>query len=798
MGLLGHIKVVDFGQYVAGPLAGMLLADQGAEVVKIDPPGGRCWQNIAGDILDRGKSVIRLDLKRQTDLDRAREIIAGADILIENFRPGVMARLGLGPEQCKAINPGLIYLSLPGFASTDEELRGVAAWEGVIASLMGQFRDMGLNRILMGVDPSYSPLTLASAYGGVLGAASAMVALAARAGGAAIEVPLASALLEGLVFNSMRLETMPRRYLGNREREILRRREASELLDLSYAALQRLLDPFYRSYVCRDGRPYYLVACGHAEHPERVLRLLGLWDAFMSQGLPVGDAYRPSSEWPDGQDCILSSYPMSQDWSDRISEKLAAVFMTRTAFEWERLFGGAGIPGAAHRTTEEWLRSEHPLQAGLLVDRPHPLHGTLRQPGPAVWFEGDGRSAVARPGPRRKASSPDAWLAGLKVLDLTNVIAGPIIGQMLGRFGAEVVKIDPVVPRFDPWTTIGFGIAANRGKKSVLLDLKTEEGQDVLDRLLAEADVVLVNAVQSQAERLRLTEARISAVNPDAILCRIDAFGGPASGPNSEFYGYDDAVQAATGIMSRFGGSIETPEEHAHVGTIDVLCGFAGTFACAIALHARSLGRRPGTARTSLAAVGQLIQLPFMLDFPGKTHGLEPAGRSARGEYALYRAYRCADRWMFVAGPEAALPKVMEAIGATGAGAGELEEIFASRPLDYWRPKLAAADVEAVPMRGLADIRAEAIRRERPDDTARPATALFRAWPDHAAGPLQLLEHCGIRFSGRVHARSAPAPKYGQHTVEILGRLGLSGEEIDVLLDKAVAATGWSESYLPE
>src|SRR5215510_5581436 len=93
--VLDGIRVIDFGQYIAGPLAGMLLADQGADVIRVDPPGGPMWDTPA----------------------TATRLIESADVLIENFRPGVMRRLGLGPDAASRVNPRLVYCSLPGFAT---------------------------------------------------------------------------------------------------------------------------------------------------------------------------------------------------------------------------------------------------------------------------------------------------------------------------------------------------------------------------------------------------------------------------------------------------------------------------------------------------------------------------------------------------------------------------------------------------------------------------------------------------------------------------------------------------------
>src|SRR5262245_29353554 len=118
-GALDGVRVIDFGQYIAGPMAGMLLADQGADVVKVDPPEGPAWDPPANQTYNRGKRSITLDLKTESDRDIARRLVGGADVVIENFRPGVMERLGLGAEGMLAANPRLVYCSLPGFANDD-------------------------------------------------------------------------------------------------------------------------------------------------------------------------------------------------------------------------------------------------------------------------------------------------------------------------------------------------------------------------------------------------------------------------------------------------------------------------------------------------------------------------------------------------------------------------------------------------------------------------------------------------------------------------------------------------------
>src|SRR5688572_31992641 len=137
--VLEGVRVIDFGQYMAGPMAAMLLGDQGADVIRIDPPGGPRWNTPANATWNRNKRSIVLDLKKEPDKEAARKLIGTADVVIENFRPGVMDRLGLGARAMTATNPRLIYCSLPGFAA-DDPRANVRAWEGVLGAATAAYR----------------------------------------------------------------------------------------------------------------------------------------------------------------------------------------------------------------------------------------------------------------------------------------------------------------------------------------------------------------------------------------------------------------------------------------------------------------------------------------------------------------------------------------------------------------------------------------------------------------------------------------------------------------------------------
>ena len=237
-GALDSIRVIDFGQWLAGPLTARLLADQGAEVIHVDPPGGPYWKTVANATLQRGTQRLVLDLKSAAGLACARGLIGSADILIENFRPGVMDRLGLGWGAVGRDHVRLIYCSLPGFAS-DDPRAAMPAWEGVLAAATGTYPGGGtasrrstLAQPAVGAQeqPRFNALPLASEFGALAAAIAIVMALIARQRdglGQRIEVPLFDAMF--LAFG------------------------ASGLLVNGAAAGGRPADPWSGTYQCRDG-----------------------------------------------------------------------------------------------------------------------------------------------------------------------------------------------------------------------------------------------------------------------------------------------------------------------------------------------------------------------------------------------------------------------------------------------------------------------------------------------------------------------------------------------------------------
>ena len=811
------IRVVDFGHYIAGPLTGMLLADQGAEVIKVDRPGKPDYDTPANGVFNRGKQRITLNLKNADDLATAVKLIRSADVVIENFRPGVMQRLGLGAEEMTALNPGLVYLSLPGFASTDERAP-IRAFEGIISAAIGQYTDLQSRRA--DLPPVYTPMPLGSTYGAIHGAIAVTLALYAReesGRGDVIEVSLVGAAMSAMAVIMLDVADKPARY-GSPANANRRKQRSSAG------------SPFSGTFRAGDGQWLYIIAAGHSRNSRSLVKALEVYDDLIAEGMvdvPVYENLHLTNNIPD-------SSHLSSEWNLKAREKIESVLASEPAQHWVDVLTAAGVPCTIQRTAQEWLHKSETEKAALTVVVDDPEYGPMRQLGVQTWLsKTPDECAIPRPsrpfvgdvdpqmtqmnadgsfagGGESKAIEGQAKpiLEGVRVLDLSNVLAGPASARTLAEYGAEVIKIDPPEPYFGPRISSWFPLEVSPGKRSVILNLKDEAGRAAFMKLVETADVIVHNFRPGVAQSLGIDYDAVKKCKPDIVYLNLTAFNGPRPGPWMNRPGFDPLLQGSTGIQMRYGGEGNRPVLHGWASCIDYITGYSATYGAVLALLKR---RRSGVpdggdfVATSLAQGGQLVQAPFMFACEAGCSGDEPSGQDAVGEHALHRMYRARDGWVFLGGLAQEMGKLRGVAGLEDTpdeDAGEfLEGEIRKRDVAHWVKVFNDVGLAGHRIDSLEDIR-EMFLHEVCDD-------LLDAWDDgRSISIVRFTDHpvgsaVDLAPPAYVRLKNAPVqllyacPKQGAHTREILGELGYDDDCVDDLIAKGIAKEQLHEYYLP-
>lgn len=744
-GALNGIRVIDFGQYIAGPLAAMMLGDQGADVIRIDPPGGPRWKHPSDALYSRGKRRITLDLKQPDDLQIARRLIDSADIVIENFRPGVMDRLGLGANAMCGRNPGLIYVSIPGFAEDDPRAQ-MEAWEGILDAATENCwpKNGEPPKDHDWTTPTYSAVTIASNFGAFLAALGSVMALIGRRRtglGRRLEIPL---------FDAMFTQIGPRgAYLDSKG---LRK----VALD-SFGIHNRGAG----SYRCADGK-YVQFDTSSARHLIWFARAAGITD------------------W--GPDLLDINRLRDPEKNLALIARLEELFLTRPAEEWETLGREAGAAIGMCRTPQEWLRTQHAQELGASVELDDPELGRMRMAG----LPGDLSSTPGQvKGPRHRLDADRAEilaeleqlpprqvlsngeppetlpLQGMRVLDLCLALAGPTCGRLLGEFGAEVIKINA------PQSGGGRGYL-NRGKRSLLIDLASFEAQEVFWRLAERSDVILQNMSPGTTDRLGLGYPEARVRNPSIVYTSISAFGN--KGPWAvNARGWERQGQAVSGIMER---TAAKPAVLGPYNPVDVGTGTLGAFMTALALYHRLMTGEGQHVTASLAQTGTYHQTPYMLDFEGYTP-TEPRGYLALGEGPDQRFYKGQDgKWFFLAVSEKTRPRVsgiagLESIAGLQGEEREraYEKAFATAPAEQWVRCLQQAGVAAHELVDLRDLMQDAYVRSHG----------LSVTQETDVGPATM-PGLSIRCSPPLMSLGFPAHPAGSDAQAILDEIGMADE----------------------
>jgi len=340
---LSGVRVLDFGHYIAGPYAAMLLAEQGAEVIKVERPGGDPFRKELGFIVwNRSKRGITLDLKQAEGQRIAQELARRADILIENYHPGIADKLGIGYDTLRQLNPQLVYCSISGFGHSGP-YRDLPGWDPIVASVASVYVSQAEPK-----PPLYLVLPLPSYYAAFMSVFSMATALLARGlmgKGQHIDMSLFNSILGAQSGRIVDFEGVKRLPFGDPQGGM----------------------PLYRLYQGRDGKWFFLA--------------LGNLTFFAKFAVAMGH-----EEWLTEPRFQGAPFLILPPTSTQLIAMFKEIFSTRTRDEWLEFLRAADLPCAPALSVAEFMNDPQVLANGMVEVVEQPPLGKVREMGIAVRF----------------------------------------------------------------------------------------------------------------------------------------------------------------------------------------------------------------------------------------------------------------------------------------------------------------------------------------------------------------------------------------------------------------------------
>ncbi|WP_419825764.1 CaiB/BaiF CoA transferase family protein [Sphingomonas sp.] len=797
-GVLSGLEVLDLTRGIAGPMTTMLLADHGARVTRILPPDGdplagqngyRVWQ--------RGKAALTLDLKQERDHQRFLELADAADVVIESFTPGVTERLGIDYATLSARNPGLVYTSITGYGrDRPDSLR--PAYDALVAARTGlQWEQRGwpegteyhMSRQegfapdlevpqdwLQGPDregPIFSASSwpsLGAFFAATLGTNAALRARGLSGRGQHVE----TSLLQGAIAAGW---------------GVWQRFEDPDAPGLaSWVFSQRGPKGHFR---CADGRwihhwvPNPRFVIGASEAAEGAERLT---------------VHEDPDRFGMGVEELLVMMHYQEDMAQR--------FARFSSDYWLETSAAAKVSLQRPRPVEEALTDPLLLKDGCVIELEDPELGPIRQVGTVYTLSAcpapiTGKVPEPAETPFFAAPSTSVQrhgggtgpLAGVRVLDFGVAVAGPYGTALLSDLGADVIKVS--APYDGYWHSCNISFSANRGKRSIALDLKNPASRDIIRRLVESCDIVQHNIRREAAARLGIDYESLKAFNPQLIYCHTRGF---EKGERDPLPGNDQNGACLGGIEYEDGAM------HSGGKPIWALTSFGDTgngFLSAIAMVQALIHRdRTGEGQELDTSIiyAALLNTSANFAFPnGDSSPERPRlDREQLGFSALYRLYETQDGWLCLAVPsEKEWRALAEVMGLDDTGGGSrfatreqrlendselialLTERFRERDAKAW---FAALDAAGVPCE-ISDPEYPLVMHDDPDMQRRGWVARtqhrFVGWIDQPG--------VCVNFSDTPGAVQGPPLIAGDDSREVLTELGYAPAEVERLLGERVA-----------
>jgi crotonobetainyl-CoA:carnitine CoA-transferase CaiB-like acyl-CoA transferase len=798
---LEGLRVLDFTQGMAGPLTTMILADYGAEVIRVEsgadnPP----WAWPSGLVWNRGKKSVELDLAAAESDDRLADLIKSADVLVESFRPGEADALGFGYARAAALNPALVYHSISAFGQ-DGPYRTLRAYDGIVNAKAGRMHDQvgwQPNR------PNYRAVNDTSWHTAMFSVQGIL---------AALRVAWMTGRGQWVQTSLLRGVTAPnnpwRRFEGQQlpADQYPQRASIAEVLRGELVADRRETDPYTAipsqlCTECKDGRwiMHAHIQFGLFKTWIDTLGFEWIWDDPRYQGAP-------------------SSYPSD---SDRIALNLMLVqrMKEKTAAEWMEIYRQhPNCVGEIMQTTQDALHDPQFLHNGHLITLADPRVGQLEQIGPLAVMS-QTPAVLGRPAPQPgqhtaevfadlhpRASQPPTGgsparpLEGVVILELATWLATPFAGALLADLGARVIKVEPLTG--DPMRatlTNENGIRATQGKESIAVNLKAGRGQEILRKLVATADIVLHNYRPGAPARIGLDYPTLRAIKPDLVYVYAASYG--STGPNAQRAAFNPTMGAFSGNSVFQSGAENRPMGDQ---SPDPVAGSGVATAVLLGLAARLRSGKGQYVETTMINSVVMCNSDDAMNYDGKPPRHRPDGAQL-GLEATYRLYQTADGWVFLAVPHDdefrafSLAVGHEELVANPrfaspdaryehreALASVLEPIFLTATADEWESRLTAADLGCV----RADRSGH--RRFLYEDSHTTETGFMvptRHWLFSAQAPDGTYWRHGpaVSFSATPCEPGLPYCALGEQTQTILADIGYDPAEIAGLKDADVVS----------
>jgi crotonobetainyl-CoA:carnitine CoA-transferase CaiB-like acyl-CoA transferase len=767
---LDGLTVLDLGSGPAAALCTMFLGDHGARVIRVVPPGVPHLRDGGFIVWDRGKACAVLDLEAAASAGASGELdrlIAGADVLVEDFAPSSHLQTLVAWPRLRRLNPRLVACSITAYGKHGpwkdeppiEDL--VLARTGLLSGMPG-FRPA----------PVHVVHPLPSVGAGLFaanGIAAALLARESTGRGRQVETSLmAGALLYQTKVTGERLD-----------RHVFQTHPSGSA-------------PFYSVYPCADGQ-WVQLGCVHIGFITTAARLFGITDLIAEPRFKIGKG------------------GASPEDDAELRATLTRVLQSKPYAEWAAAFEAADVPFAPARLAVEGMGDPQVLHNRMVETLDDPAVGPVAQMGvPVRLSETPGRvpgprAAAAQPASRVDMAAPSQArapagnaapepppLAGVRILEITNLIAGPTAGRILADLGADVIKLEP--PGGDMSRPIArtYFYSVNFGKRSVCLDTGTAAGKKIVQRLAAAADALIANLRPHATARMGIGPE----ANPRLIETHMTGYGW--TGPYAKRPGIDPLAQALMGLSRAQGGPENPPVFPAQLAPTDYTNGAMGAFGTILALYARARTGVVQRVDSDLLSGGIVLSSAWFTRYAGKPE--RPlADKDQYGIGPFHRLYRLRDGWIYVAADTGdARGAMCTVFGVTMPPATQLEASPGKHPNDTpFAAELAAAAARRSLAETLAALKQAGVPcAEAPaadsevflDDPHAAANDMVAERQHPKAGKMRIAWQL-IRFADTHAPAGLPTPLLGEHTAEVLREIGCDEAEIARLFAEGVAKT---------